>query len=530
MSGSIDPRMVGSADIGTGAARGTIPGAVDEPTRDDLAGDLEYLASSLEALPIADVAENVRLIARRDWIIRTIRDYLIPRIGDPTAPLIVVFAGPTGAGKSTLLNSVTGVGHALAGPLRPTTKDPLVLSSEARADDYRHIGGVVCDVVTGRAPILEELILVDTPDIDSTSVEHRAMAETMIDNADIVVYVSSALRYADLVPWEVLRRAHSRGVPVIQVMNRIRGSSRGALADYTSRLEAEGLGSELVAVQEHHLGPGAQTIPSAAVQELRDRLVSVVEGRRAGAADVVRSVFDTTVEETRRVIEDVTALLDETGITTNHVKHLLDVDLGRIGVRRENVKGAGLDLRPLSDLGLRRLRTKGMIRRRLPSSAEVARSMALFDESLIAAVDADMRRQLHAGSLIHGEERKQLLADTHLATRTAITRWRNEIRHLPSVAASLDPPLVSLILGGCCFDSPDRGTEEVVRLLAPAARLDELSSEVKARLEDSLVPVYAGAENRVVSRLSAAAITRRSIDRVRASRWALIARSSFANA
>ena len=50
MSGSIDPKVVGSADIGTGAARGTIPGAVDEPTRDDLADDLEYLASSLETL------------------------------------------------------------------------------------------------------------------------------------------------------------------------------------------------------------------------------------------------------------------------------------------------------------------------------------------------------------------------------------------------------------------------------------------------------------------------------------------------
>ena len=47
---------------------------------------------------------------------------------------------------------MTGAAHALAGPLRPTTKDPLVLSSEARADDYRRIGGVVCDVVTGRAP------------------------------------------------------------------------------------------------------------------------------------------------------------------------------------------------------------------------------------------------------------------------------------------------------------------------------------------------------------------------------------------
>ena len=207
MSGSTAPRVAGWADIGTGLARARIPEIVDEPTRDDLAGDLEYLASSLETLPIADIPENGRLIARRDWIIRTIRDYLLPRMGDHTAPLIVVFAGPTGAGKSTLLNSVTGAAHTLAGPLRPTTKDPLVLSSETRAGEYRHIGGVVCDVVTGRAPILEELILVDTPDIDSTAVEHRAMAETMIDNADVVVYVSSALRYADLVPWEVLRQS-----------------------------------------------------------------------------------------------------------------------------------------------------------------------------------------------------------------------------------------------------------------------------------------------------------------------------------
>jgi hypothetical protein len=60
--------------------------------------------------------------------------------------------------------------------------------------------------------------------------------------------------------------------------------------------------------------------------------------------------------------------------------------------------------------------------------------------------------------------------------------------------------------------------------------LDELSSDVKARLADCLVPVYAGAEHRVVSQMSSAAMTRRSIDRVRASRWALIAKSSFANA
>lgn len=503
---------------------------MDEPRRDDLAGDLQYLASSLEVLSLADVPENARLIGRRDWIIRTIRDYLVPRIGDPTAPLIVVFAGPTGAGKSTLLNSVTGAEHTLAGPLRPTTQDPLVLSSEARADKYRWIGGVACEVVTGRAPILEELILVDTPDIDSTSIEHRAMAETMIDNADIVVYVNSALRYADLVPWEVLRRAHSRGVPVVQVLNRIRGSSRGALADYASRLQAEGLASELVAVQEHHIGPGAQRIPPAAVQGLRDVLESIIETRRVGAADVVRSVLDAAVEQTRQVIDEASAIFEDPGYTTVDLSRLLSVDLERIGSRRADVKGAGLDLRPLADLGSRRLRSRRMIRRRLPASSDVARSLALFDESLVAAVDADMRRQLHAGHLVQGEERKKLLSDIHLATLTAVTGWRNDIGGIPAVASSLDPPLVSLILGGCCFEAPDERLAELVRLITPSIDLSTDVAEVGAMLTSRLTPVYDSAEFRIAPRVSTLAVSRRSIDRIRASRWAVISRSSFANA
>ena len=207
MSGSIDPKVVGSADIGTGAARGTILGAVDEPTRDDLADDLEYLASSLETLPIADVAENDRLIARRDWIIRTIRDYLIPRMGDP-------IASDRGFRRPHRRRQVDPpqLGHRgspCAG--RPASTDhqgpigPLLRGEGGRLPAHRRCRLRRRD---RPRPILEELILVDTPDIDSTSVEHRAMAETMIDNADIVVYVSSALRYADLVPWEVLRRAH----------------------------------------------------------------------------------------------------------------------------------------------------------------------------------------------------------------------------------------------------------------------------------------------------------------------------------
>ncbi|HSK06371.1 MAG TPA: GTPase [Acidimicrobiia bacterium] len=503
---------------------------MNDSRRDDLTGDLAYLASSLEALSLADIPAHARLIERRDWLIRTIRDYLIPRIGDPTAPLIVVFAGPTGAGKSTLLNSVVGSERSAAGPIRPTTKDPLVLSSESRADRYRQIGGVACDVTTGRAPILEELILVDTPDIDSTSTEHRAMAETMIDNADIVVYVSSALRYSDQVPWEVLRRAHSRGAPVIQVMNRIKGSSRGALADYSLRLHGEGLGSEVVAVQEHHVPRGAQSVPSAAIQELRDRLVAVVEARRAGAANVVRSVLETTLDQAREVIEEAAERLEVTGVATVDVRKLLKVDIDRVGALRERPPGGGLDLRPLVDLGSRRFRTRGMTRRRSPSPTAVSRAVELFDESVIAAIDADLRRQIHAGNLIQGKERSNLLSDLHLAARSAITAWRNDLDTSPPAASSLDPSLVSVILGRSCFEEPEQRLAEVIGLLAPGVDLGLSITEAKKMLIARLAPVYAEAEYRLGSRIAGLTASRRSIDRVKASRWAVIARSAFADA
>ncbi len=507
-----------------------IPAKTSQPIRPDLAGDLAHLATSLEALSLENGGEDTRLAARRDWIVRTIRQYLIPRIEEPASPLIVVFAGPTGAGKSTLLNSITGQGHSLAGPLRPTTKEPVVLSSEERAADYRHIGGVDCDVVTGRAPILDELILVDTPDIDSTSLDHREMAETMIDNADVIIYVSSALRYSDLVPWEVLRRAQSRGVPVIQVLNRIRASSRGVLADYTSMLRAGGLEADVVAVQEHHVDPGAQAIASPAIQELRDRLAAVIEERRVGAADVVRSVFDIALEQTREVIDVAASSVEHDLLRRSDVRQLLGVDLARIGARREAGRGPGLDLRPLAELGTRRFRAKRVIRRRAPLPAEVSRAIEVFDEALIAAVDSDLRYQIHAGDLVRGDARRQLLSDTHLATRGAVGGWRSDLLVLPSVAASIDPPLVSLILGASSLDAPDPALTEVARLLAPDIDLPGESAFAAGMLTERLEQVYGAAENRVNSRLSGAAATRRSIERVKAHRWAVIARSSFANA
>jgi hypothetical protein len=313
-------------------------------------------------------------------------------------------------------------------------------------------------------------------------------------------------------------------------LNRIRASSRGALADYTSMLRAGGLEADVVAVQEHHIEPGAQAISSPAIQDLRDRLVSVIEARRAGAADVVRSVFDTAMEQTREVIEVAAASVDHDVLRRSDVRELLGVDLARIGARREAGRGPGLDLRPLAQLGTRRWLRRRTIRRRSPAPKEVSRSIEIFDEALIAAVDSDLRHQIHAGDLIRGEERKQLLYDSHLAARSAIGLWRSDLLELPAVRSSLDPLLVSLMLGACCFQEPEPTLVEVTRLMAKDLDLPGESAFAAGMLTDRLQQVYASAESRVNTRLSGAAATRRSIERVKAHRWAVIARSSFANA
>jgi hypothetical protein len=241
-------------------------------------------------------------------------------------------------------------------------------------------------------------------------------------------------------------------------------------------------------------------------------------------------VFDSALEQTREVIDVAAASVDHDVLRRSDVRELLGVDLARIGSRRVAGKGPGLDLRPLADLGTRRFRTRRMTRRRAPDPDEVARGIGTFDEALIAAVDSDIRHQIHAGDLIRGEERTQLLSDTHLATRGALAGWRADLLGSPPVAASIDPPLVSLVLGASCFEMADQALAEVVHLLAPGLDLPGEAAFAAGMLTEKLSPVYAMAEHRVNARLSGAATTRRSIERVKAHRWAVIARSSFANA
>jgi len=56
-------------------------------------------------------------------------------------------------------------------------------------------------------------VVVDAPDFDSVELSNRALAVELLEAADLVIFVTTATRYADQVPWTILGRARQRGVP-----------------------------------------------------------------------------------------------------------------------------------------------------------------------------------------------------------------------------------------------------------------------------------------------------------------------------
>ena len=63
--------------------------------------------------------------------------------------------------------------------------------------------------------------LVDAPDIDSVEHANRELADRLVEAADLAVFVTTATRYADRVPWAVLDRVRERGLPLQVIVNRM---------------------------------------------------------------------------------------------------------------------------------------------------------------------------------------------------------------------------------------------------------------------------------------------------------------------
>lgn len=234
----------------------------------DVADDLAELIDQASELSDPVLEKDL------DRVVATIRNYLQPRLANRGAPFNVVFAGPTGSGKSTIINSIAGRTISPSGSLRPTTTKPLVFTDRKRSRTV-DLGAVQFDVALGEAAFLNDIALIDTPDIDSTNTANHRSALGVLAAADVVVFVASALRYADLVPWEVLRSVTERGIPVVHLLNRITPENSGAVIDFRRRLRAATMTPRIVTISEHRLGDD-RLLPGPAVQSLREEILSQV--------------------------------------------------------------------------------------------------------------------------------------------------------------------------------------------------------------------------------------------------------------
>jgi energy-coupling factor transporter ATP-binding protein EcfA2 len=270
----------------------------------------------------AATAPGPNRAARAERLRRHIDDYLRPRALNASAPVVAVILGSTGSGKSSLFNALAGRAVSPSGVLRPTTRRPTALVHPADSDPHLLPGmasrGAV-ELVTD-PDARRGVVLVDAPDFDSVELANRTLAVELLEAADLVIFVTTASRYADQVPWTILARARQRGVPLLAVLNRLPPETEDAesiTADYRHLLERGNLADagafgalEVVTVEEGALDAEHDALDGASVAPIRDALDRLMadEVERRGLA---RRSLEAALIGLPPAVEEVAREIDE---------------------------------------------------------------------------------------------------------------------------------------------------------------------------------------------------------------------------
>lgn len=273
-------------DPGRATADASLLDAVADLRRD--------VAATRLILPIRGYRAAERL---RKRLLDQLDDHLLPRLRELSAPAVVVVAGSTGAGKSTLVNSLLGEEVSAAGVLRPTTREPVLVHHPADGELLAaHPLLDILDVKVHDA-VPRGLTIVDAPDLDSLLASNRETAARLLDAADLWVFLTTAARYGDALPWEVLAQAAERGVSMAMVLNRVPPAALATIrADLMGRLRERGMGTvPLFLVPD--LGPHQGMLEPTLVAPIR-RWLAMVAG-----PDRARSVILRTQKGTLRRLQ-----------------------------------------------------------------------------------------------------------------------------------------------------------------------------------------------------------------------------------
>ena len=264
------------------------------------APDLLALAERLDALATERAAERIvgDDAARRAARLRDhLAGHVLPRARSLDAPLLVLLIGPTGAGKSSLVNALAGRAVSRSGVLRPTTRELVAVVHPDDRDALMSDGSPLVSLAGERLRVVTDegeprgIALVDAPDVDSIEHANRELTDRLAEAADLGIFVTTATRYADRVPWDVLLRARDRGLPLVVVVNRMPEAlaDRVAVLDDVDRLLAE-FGVDARGLDAADPDADAGTLPVLAIPE--GALDERIDGLAADAVAPLRARID----------------------------------------------------------------------------------------------------------------------------------------------------------------------------------------------------------------------------------------------
>jgi energy-coupling factor transporter ATP-binding protein EcfA2 len=376
------------------------------------------------------------------------------------APLLIVVGGSTGAGKSTIVNSLVGAEVSPSGILRPTTRAPVLVCdpSEVRWFEGDRVlpgfprthegeagpGGLTIAPSQG---IAAGLALLDSPDIDSVVEANRDLARQLLAAADAWLFITTAARYADAVPWELLHRARERGTALSIVLNRVPPGAGEVESHLGDMLGERGLGdAEVLTIAETELVDGLLA-PDALtpVADWLDRLAADAGSRAEVARRTLRGALaslDDRVDRIADAVNEQQVFAEELRgeVESAYERAVEEVDeairsgallRGEVLARWYDVVGTGEAMRAIeSRIGWLRDRLRALASGRPAGDVELTAAVQTSVDGVVHAA-ADRAAERAAAAWQAGRAGRALLAGTDrldAASADLLERTSAEIR------------------------------------------------------------------------------------------------------
>jgi hypothetical protein len=189
------------------------------------------------------------------------------------------------------------------------------------------------------------LALLDAPDLDSVVEANRTLAGQLLAAADLWLFVTTAARYADAVPWTTLRSAAERGTALAVVINRMPDAGADDITHHLAEMLARhDLGdSPLFVVPETDLTDEG-LLPAESAESIRNWLDALAADAASRAQVALRTV-DGAVRSLSRRVAAVAAYADRQAVAYASLATALEEAYDAASVRVDEATHDGSLLR-----------------------------------------------------------------------------------------------------------------------------------------------------------------------------------------